>query len=146
MTCPGWSLRKNMKGSREGNMKDSAGKFTEGAYHCEPEESQVDVFDVRRFHNLQHNSQGQWPEGSAVCTSKHEEGTTTVVLCWVKYYYHEYICSQQLQHCAIACFPFLVEAIPPKVHDFANRDWSLFFCYYLSRTLGPPKHVLIYNF
>ena len=41
-----------MKGSREGNMKDSAGKYTEGAYHCEPEESQVDVFDVRRFHNL----------------------------------------------------------------------------------------------
>ena len=52
MTCPGWSLRKNMKGSREGNMKDLAGKFTEGTYHCEPEESQVDVFDVRRFHNL----------------------------------------------------------------------------------------------
>ena len=66
MTCPGWSLRKNMKGSREGNMKDLAGKFTEGTYHCEPKESQVDVFDVRRFHNLQHNSQNRWPEGSAL--------------------------------------------------------------------------------
>ena len=55
-----------MKGSREGNMKDSAGKFTEGTYHCEPEESQIDVFDVRRFHNLQYNSQGQWPEGIAL--------------------------------------------------------------------------------
>ena len=106
MTCPGWSLRKNMKGSREGNMKDLAGKFTEGTYHCEPKESQVDVFDVRRFHNLQHNSQGRRPEEIALPNMR--KGRQ--LLCYVgENITIMIICSQQLQHCAIACFPFLVE-------------------------------------
>ena len=111
MTCPGWSLRKNMKGSREGNMKDLAGKFTEGTYHCEPKESQVDVFDVRRFHNLQHNSQNRWPEG-----------TTTVVLCWGKYHYYDYMFTTITTLCN-CMFPFPRRG---PAHDFADRV-GLFF-------------------
>ena len=92
-----------MKGSREGNMKDSAGKFTEGSYHCEPEESQVDVFDVRRFHNLQYKSQGQWPEGSALPNMR--KGRKLLFYVGGKYHYHDYMFTTITTLCN-CMFPF----------------------------------------